>query len=122
MFIYLHKTYLHFSFLQNSRDTGTVLSTRQLVEFGLQISRGVSHLHSMGILHRDVSTRSCVYVKFFYLLFIIRDSADNIKPKMYIISTPHVHVIHIFLIRFTFSNYMDIGHNINQVYYFLLMF
>lgn len=68
LFIYLHITYLHFSFLQNSRDTGTVLSTRQLVEFGLQISRGVSHLHSMGILHRDVSTRSCVYVNFIYYL------------------------------------------------------
>lgn len=124
MSIYLHKTYLHFSFLQNSRDSGTVLSTRQLVEFGLQISRGVSHLHSMGILHRDVSTRSCVYVYFFYLLFIIGDNKVNIKQK-YNISTPHIikknkkHLIHIFLIRFTFSNYMTYKSNFSFINVFI---
>lgn len=50
----------YFRFLQICRETGTPLKTRQLVEFGLQVSRGLSHLHSLGVLHRDISTRTCV--------------------------------------------------------------
>uniref|UniRef100_A0A1B0GND1 Uncharacterized protein n=1 Tax=Phlebotomus papatasi TaxID=29031 RepID=A0A1B0GND1_PHLPP len=47
-------------YLQNSRENSNPPSTHQLVEFGLQITRGLAHLHSMGILHRDVATRNCV--------------------------------------------------------------
>jgi serine/threonine protein kinase len=51
-------------FLQNSKDgfqtSATTLGTRQLVEFGLQVAKGISHLHSLGVLHKDVATRNCV--------------------------------------------------------------
>lgn len=49
-----------YRFLQICRETGTPLKTRQLVEFGLHVARGLSHLHTLGILHRDISTRTCV--------------------------------------------------------------
>ncbi|KAG4078817.1 hypothetical protein HA402_015407 [Bradysia odoriphaga] len=47
-------------FLQNCRESGTSLKTRQLVEFGLHVTRGLSYLHSLQILHRDFATRNCV--------------------------------------------------------------
>ncbi|XP_055686405.1 tyrosine-protein kinase Drl isoform X1 [Lutzomyia longipalpis] len=47
-------------YLQNSRENSNPPSTRQLVEFGLQVTRGLAHLHTIGILHRDVATRNCV--------------------------------------------------------------
>ncbi|XP_050074129.1 tyrosine-protein kinase Drl [Anopheles maculipalpis] len=50
-------------YLQSCREIGiqnSQLSTRQLVEFGLQVARGISHLHSLGVLHKDIATRNCV--------------------------------------------------------------
>nr|XP_029710288.1 tyrosine-protein kinase RYK-like [Aedes albopictus] len=52
-------------YLQSCRDigmqsSGMSLGTRQLVEFGLQVARGISHLHSLGVLHKDIATRNCV--------------------------------------------------------------
>uniref|UniRef100_A0A182QRR4 Protein kinase domain-containing protein n=1 Tax=Anopheles farauti TaxID=69004 RepID=A0A182QRR4_9DIPT len=50
-------------YLQGCREIGiqnSQLSTRQLVEFGLQVARGISHLHSLGVLHKDIATRNCV--------------------------------------------------------------
>ncbi|XP_038120680.1 tyrosine-protein kinase Drl [Culex quinquefasciatus] len=52
-------------YLQSCREiglqgTGLSLSTRQLVDFGLQVARGISHLHSLGVLHKDIATRNCV--------------------------------------------------------------
>lgn len=47
-------------YLQNTKMSATPLSTRQLVEFGLQVARGISHLHSLGILHKDIAARNCV--------------------------------------------------------------
>ncbi|XP_017476252.1 PREDICTED: tyrosine-protein kinase RYK isoform X2 [Rhagoletis zephyria] len=46
-------------YLQKSRELNSPLSTRQLVEFGLHVTKGLAHLHSMGIIHRDVATRNC---------------------------------------------------------------
>ncbi|KFB40013.1 AGAP006405-PA-like protein [Anopheles sinensis] len=51
------------AYLQSCREIGiqnSQLSTRQLVEFGLQVTRGISHLHSLGVLHKDIATRNCV--------------------------------------------------------------
>lgn len=42
------------------KESGNPLKTRTLVEFGLQVARGLSHLHFVGILHRDIATRTCV--------------------------------------------------------------
>ncbi|KFB38174.1 tyrosine-protein kinase [Anopheles sinensis] len=50
-------------YLQSCREIGiqnSQLSTQQLVEFGLQVARGISHLHSLGVLHKDIATRNCV--------------------------------------------------------------
>lgn len=60
MYFILTFIFCYFRYLQHCRDSGTPLSTRQLVEFGLQVARGVSHLHSLGVLHKDVATRNCV--------------------------------------------------------------
>ncbi|XP_055858556.1 tyrosine-protein kinase Drl isoform X1 [Episyrphus balteatus] len=46
-------------FLQKSRETNSPLSTRTLVEFGLHVTKGLAHLHSLGILHKDIATRNC---------------------------------------------------------------
>ncbi|KNC30539.1 hypothetical protein FF38_02290 [Lucilia cuprina] len=46
-------------FLQKSREMNASLSTRQLVEFGLHVTKGLAHLHSVGIIHKDVATRNC---------------------------------------------------------------
>ncbi|XP_017150483.2 tyrosine-protein kinase RYK [Drosophila miranda] len=46
-------------YLQQSRESSTALSTRQLVEFGLHITKGLAYLHSLGIIHRDIATRNC---------------------------------------------------------------
>ncbi|XP_037942039.1 dnaJ homolog subfamily C member 13-like [Teleopsis dalmanni] len=46
-------------FLQKSREMNSPLSTRQLVEFGLHVSKGLAHLHSLGIIHKDIATRNC---------------------------------------------------------------
>ncbi|CAD7078245.1 unnamed protein product [Hermetia illucens] len=46
-------------YLQKSKETSSPLSTRLLVEFGLHVARGLAHLHSLGILHKDIATRNC---------------------------------------------------------------
>ncbi|KAH8272523.1 hypothetical protein KR026_000175, partial [Drosophila bipectinata] len=46
-------------YLQKSRESSTALSTRQLVEFGLHITKGLAYLHSLGIVHKDIATRNC---------------------------------------------------------------
>lgn len=56
----LFTIYFLFRYLQACRECSSPLSTRQLVDFGLQVARGLSHLHQMGILHRDIATRNCV--------------------------------------------------------------
>lgn len=48
-----------YRFLQKSREMNTPLSTRQLVEFGLHVTKGLAHLHSVGIIHKDIATRNC---------------------------------------------------------------
>ncbi|KAI8038409.1 hypothetical protein M5D96_008307 [Drosophila gunungcola] len=48
-------------YLQKSRESSTALSTRQLVEFGLHITKGLAYLHSLGIVHKDVATRNCYF-------------------------------------------------------------
>ncbi|XP_068146176.1 LOW QUALITY PROTEIN: tyrosine-protein kinase Dnt [Drosophila tropicalis] len=46
-------------YLQKSRESSTALNTRQLVEFGLHITKGLAYLHSLGIVHKDLATRNC---------------------------------------------------------------
>ncbi|XP_034477179.1 tyrosine-protein kinase Dnt [Drosophila innubila] len=46
-------------YLQKSRESSTALSTRQLVEFGLHITKALAYLHSLGIVHKDIATRNC---------------------------------------------------------------
>lgn len=46
-------------YLQKSRESSTALSTRQLVEFGLHITKALAYLHSLGIVHKDLATRNC---------------------------------------------------------------
>ncbi|XP_055374417.1 tyrosine-protein kinase Drl-like isoform X2 [Condylostylus longicornis] len=46
-------------FLQKSKETNTPINTRQLVEFALKITKGLSYLHSIGIIHKDIATRNC---------------------------------------------------------------
>lgn len=52
------------SFLQNYREGiqvtgGGPLSTRQLVDFALHVTRGLLHIHSNNLLHGDIATRNC---------------------------------------------------------------
>ena len=50
-------------FLRNARGTPRrhqTISTRQLVNFAVQISCGMEHLASMKYVHRDLSTRNCM--------------------------------------------------------------
>lgn len=36
------------------------LSTRNLVEIGIQITLGITYLHSQCLCHKDIATRNCV--------------------------------------------------------------
>lgn len=52
---------LSLSYLQGCRENNNgVPSTRLLVHYGLQLARAVSHVHSLGLIHKDIATRNCV--------------------------------------------------------------
>ncbi len=42
------------------------ISVNQRLEFGVQIAKGLEHLHAHNILHRDLATRNCLvrFVKY----------------------------------------------------------
>ncbi|XP_055374226.1 tyrosine-protein kinase Drl-like [Condylostylus longicornis] len=46
-------------YLENARELNSQLSTRVLVDFAIQITKGLAHLHSLGIIHKDIATRNC---------------------------------------------------------------
>lgn len=45
---------------ESGGPTPNALRTQDLVSMGLQIVKGMVHLHRLGVLHKDIATRNCL--------------------------------------------------------------